>query len=242
MARIVILGAGVMGAAFTVPLADNGHEVRLVGTHLDGDVIASVRQKNIHPRLRSHLPDAVVSCTHETLGAALDGADLVILAVSSAGVNWAAEQLLPLLPPGLPIVMLTKGLRGGADRIEILPMVLEQQLPGRPICAIGGPCIAGELAVRRQTSVTLAGLDHAIVDRLAEWMRTPYYHVWTNTDLIGVEVCAAMKNVYALGVGMAAGMLEASPPVENEARMNDPAAALFAEGLWEMSYLVGMLV
>lgn len=88
MATIVILGAGVMGSAFTVPLADNGHEVSLVGTHLDRDLIASVRRENIHPRLRAHLPESVVSYTHETMGAAIKGADLVVLGVSSAGVNW----------------------------------------------------------------------------------------------------------------------------------------------------------
>lgn len=241
MANIVILGAGAMGSAFTVPLADNGHQVHLVGTHLDGDLIAAVRQDRFHPRLRAHLPSPVAPYTHDLLGTAIQNADLVVLGVSSAGVDWAATKLRPVIPDRVPVVMLTKGLRGDGGRIEILPAIVERQLPGHEVCAIGGPCIAGELAVRRPTSVSLTARGETTAGRLTEWIRTPYYHVWPDTDLIGVEVCAAMKNFYALGVGMAAGMLETAPVVENEARMHDAAAALFAEALWEMSYLVGVL-
>jgi glycerol-3-phosphate dehydrogenase (NAD(P)+) len=87
----------------------------------------------------------------------------------------------------------------------------------------------------------LAGPEQATICRLAEWMSTPYYHVWPSLDLVGVELCAALKNLYAIGIGIAAGMLEASPPVENGAKMHDPAAALFTQALREMSYLVGEL-
>ena len=241
MANIVVLGAGVMGSAFTVPLADNGHAVRLVGTHLDGDIIAAVGRDCFHPRLKVHLPESVAAYTHDRLGEAVRDADLVVLGVSSAGVDWAAERLGPVLPPAAPIVMLTKGLRGNGRAIEILPRVLKARLPaqyGGQVSAIGGPSIAGELAVRRHTSVVLAGPD---ADSLAELLRTPYYHVWPNSDLIGVEVCAALKNFYALGVGLAAGMLERAPAVENEARMHNLASALFAQVLWEMDYMVAAL-
>ncbi len=244
MAKIVILGAGVMGSALTVPLADNGHQVHLIGTHLDRDIIAAIRQHDAHPRLRVRLPDAVVPGTHDELADALRGAELLVLGVSSAGVDWAAGQLASLLPPDVPIVMVTKGLAGEGDTIQILPDYLEDRLSGGyrgEICAIGGPSIAGELAVRRPTCVTLAGRNGVLVQRLAEWLRTPYYHVWPDTNLVGVEVCAALKNLYALGIGMAAGMLDDVPAAGNEARMHNLAAALFAEAVWEMSYLVTAL-
>ena len=148
-----------------------------------------------------------------------------------------------MLPAGVPIILLTKGLRGGGNSIDILPRVLGAQLrtdQRAGICGIGGPSIAAELAARRQTSVVLAGPDQALVDRLSEILRTPYYHVWPSTDLVGVEVCAALKNLFALGVGTIAGLLERSP-VTSEARMHNPASALFAQALWEMEYLVGTL-
>lgn len=238
MPNIVVLGAGVMGSAFTVPLADNGHTVRLVGTHLDGDIIAAVRQDHFHPRLRARLPEAVAPYSYDLLAEAMRDVDLVILGVSSAGANWAAERLGPILPYEVPVVMLTKGLRGDGHCIDILPAVLKRRLSPSyrgQVCAIGGPSIAGELVVRRQTCVTLAAPDAVLAERLAGWLRTPYYHLWTSTDLVGVEVCAALKNLYALGVGMATGMLECAPAVENEARMHSAAAGLFAEALWEMS-------
>jgi len=77
MANILVLGAGVMGSAITVPLTDAGHVVRLVGTHLDAELIASIRQARFHPRLRSHLPESVAPYTNDQLGEAMHGADLV---------------------------------------------------------------------------------------------------------------------------------------------------------------------
>jgi glycerol-3-phosphate dehydrogenase (NAD(P)+) len=241
MPKIVILGAGVMGSAFSVPLADNGHSVRLVGTHLDVDIIAALRRERFHPRLKVHLPTSVAPYAHSELGEATRGADLVIVAVNSAGVDWAAEKLSAIVPLDLPIVMLTKGLRGDGDTLDILPRVLRAQLPSSyrgQVCTVRGPSIAGELAVRRETSVVLTCPDPAVFDRLSGWLRTAYYHVWPNSDLIGVEVCAALKNLYSLGVGVVSGMLERSPGVENEAKMHNPAAALFAEALFEITHVV----
>jgi len=243
MARIVIVGAGVMGSAFSVPLADNGHTVRLVGTHLDEAIIAAIRQRHAHPRLRVHLPGSVSPFTQDQLADALRDADLVVLAVSSAGVDWAAERFKASLPAEVPIVMLTKGLRGDGQMVHTLPAFLQDQLRPRyrsQVGAIGGPSIAAELAVRRETSVTLAIPDRELGQRLARWLRTPYYHVWPDTDVVGVEVCAALKNAYALGVGLAAGMLEGTTAAENEARMHNTAAALFAQALWEMAYVAGV--
>ena len=244
MANIIILGAGVMGSALAVPLADRGHKVRLIGTHLDDDIIAAIRRHDIHARLKVHLPDSVLPGSHDELAGAVGGAELLVLGVSSAGVDWAAGKLTSVLPPDVPIVMVTKGLAGDGETIQTLPEYLEKRLGATyrgDVCAIGGPSIASELAVRRPTCVTLAGRSGPAAHRLAEWFRTPYYHVWPDTNLVGVEVCAALKNLYALGVGMAAGMLESAPAVENESGMHNMAAALFAEAVWEMSYMVTAL-
>ena len=72
------------------------------------------------------------------------------------------------------------------------------------------------------------------------WLH-PYYHVWPSIDLVGVEVCAALKNLFALGVGTVAGLLERSPAVKDEVRMHNPASALFAQALWEMEHVVARL-
>jgi glycerol-3-phosphate dehydrogenase (NAD(P)+) len=243
MANVVILGAGLMGSAFSTPLADNGHQVRLVGTHLDGDIIEEIHESHTHPRLRVRLPAAVTPYTYDRLAEAMTGADLVVVGVNSLGVAWASDMLGELLRPETPVLMLTKGLEGDGANLHILPDVLRAGLPDTiqdsvQVAAIGGPSIAGELAVRRHTCVVITGPDASLLERLAAVLRTRYYHVWPNTDFTGVEVSVALKNVYALAVGIVGGLLEKEGEAENASLMHNQSAAIFAQGLCEMVYLV----
>lgn len=242
MANIVILGAGLMGSAFSVPLSDNGHRVNLVGTHLDSDIIEEVHESGVHPRLKVKLPETVTPYTYDRLAEAAREADLVVVGVNSLGVEWAADRLGDVLRPETPVLMLTKGLEGDGERLRILPDVLRAGLPDDlrrqvQIAAVGGPSIAGEVAVRHHTCVMVTGTDAALLERLAAMLRTPRYHVWTSTDFVGVEMCVAMKNVYALAVGIVGGLLE-KEGAANDYVMHNLAAALFAQGLWETAYLV----
>ena len=246
MAKILILGAGVMGTAITVPMADNGHTVRLGGTHLDGDIIEEIHASRFHPRLGVQVADTVTPYTYDRLGEAMDGVDLVILGVNSQGVDWAADTLGTWLSPQVPVALLTKGLAGDGQKLHILPEVLRQGLPRgyrdqMQLAAIGGPSIASELAARRHTCVVLAGSDQAQLDRIAALLRTPYYHLWTSTDIVGVEVCVALKNLYALAVGLVAGWREKQDETHNAAAMHNTASAIFAQALWEIGYLVDYL-
>jgi len=243
MANILILGAGVMGTAMSVPMTDNGHRVNLVGTHLDGDIIEELHENRTHPRLRIRVADGVEPYTYDRLAEAMQGVDLILLGVNSLGVDWAANMLSPLATPDIPVLAVTKGLVGHGHSLRILPEQLRAGLPSRvrdqmQLAAIGGPAIAGEVGTRRHTSVIFTGPDQALLDRLAGLLRTPYYHVWTSTDIVGVEVCVALKNIYALAVGLVGGILEREGRAENDADMYNLAAALFAQGLWETAYLV----
>jgi glycerol-3-phosphate dehydrogenase (NAD(P)+) len=243
MAKIVILGAGLMGSAFSLPLSDNGHTVHLVGTHLDGDIIEEIHQSHLHPRLRSRLAETVQPYTWDRLAEALVGAELVVLGVNSLGIDWAAEQLGPLLSPAIPVLALTKGLAGDGHHLALLPEVFRAGLPAAyreqiQLNAIGGPSIAGELAARRHTGVVITGPDSMLLERLAGLLRTSYYHVWTSTDMVGVETCVAMKNIYALAVGLVIGLLEKEGTADNGALMFNVAAAIFAQGLSEIAYMV----
>jgi glycerol-3-phosphate dehydrogenase (NAD(P)+) len=237
-----------MGTAVAWPLSDNGHEVRLVGTHLDDPIIRSCLDRGVHPRLKRQLPDRVMPYYARELPRALEGADLVVSGVNSLGVRWLAHTLGPLLKPGAKLIAVTKGLEAGeGGAIRILPDLLRDELPEGireqvSLNAIGGPCIAGELAGRRQTCVVFAGSD----DQTLAWMRrlfaTSYYHIWTSTDLVGVEVCAALKNAYTLAVGMATGVLDQDGgPDSAGASMHNLAAALFGASAREMTLIVGLL-
>lgn len=245
MANVVILGAGLMGSAFSVPLADNGHAVRLVGTHLDDAEIEELHESGVHPRLRVKLPTAVTPYTYDRLGEALADADLVVVGVNSLGVDWASFMLSDVISPQTPLLMLTKGMEGDGTRLQLLPDLLRGGLPAASsplqIAAIGGPSIAGELAVRRHTSVVITGQDAQLLEQLAAMIRTPYYHVWTNTDFVGVEVSVAMKNVYALAVGIVGGLLEKDGVGDDGYVMHNLAASIFAQGLSEMAYMVEVM-
>ncbi len=246
MARILVLGAGVMGTAITMPMTDNGHRVHLVGTHLDGDIIEEIHESRFHPRLRSRVAETVTPYTYNRLGEAMQGVDLVVLGVNSLGIDWAAEILGECLLLHTPVMLLTKGLAGDGRRLRILPEVLREGLPSEyrnqiQLSAIGGPSIASELATRRHTCVVLAGSNRTLMEDVAGLLRTPYYHIWPSTDLIGVEVCVALKNLYALAVGLVQGWLEKEGEADNGAAMHNAASAIFTQALWETGYLVEYL-
>jgi glycerol-3-phosphate dehydrogenase (NAD(P)+) len=236
----------MMGTAMCWPLADNGHEVRLVGTPLDEAEIDSIRACREHPRLARALPLGVQVYTAEALPHALAGCDLIIGGISSFGVDWLAEAAGPHFQPGAPVLLVTKGLEDHPNGdLEVLPLALDRRLPaglrGRiSINAIAGPCIAHELAARRQTAVVFTGTEETVLRRLREMLSTDYYHIWTSTDLVGVETCAAMKNAYALAVGLAVGMMEAAGS-DGLANMYNPQAALFGQSCYEMRRLVRLM-
>jgi glycerol-3-phosphate dehydrogenase (NAD(P)+) len=240
MAVVVILGSGVMGSAMAVPLADNGHEVRLVGTHLDREIVEAIRSTGVHPGLDRELPLSVRAYQLEDLEAAFEDAEIVLSGVNSEGVGWAGERLAALLRPGQLVIAVAKGARAEQNGdLRILPDVLAEPVAADVRervgwAAIVGPAIAGEVAARRETCVVFCGREQTVLDRLAEAFRTDWYHVWTSTDLVGGEICAAAKNCYALGIGLADGELERRGEADSPDRAHNYEAALFAQSAAEI--------
>jgi glycerol-3-phosphate dehydrogenase (NAD(P)+) len=245
MVDITIVGAGLMGSATAYPLSDNGHNVRLVGTHLDAEIIKSCKEDHYHPRLQRKLPPGIRSYYVEELGAALAGAEVIVSGVNSLGAHWIGQALAPHIKAGQTIIAITKGLETDASgNLIILPDVLRSELPPE-ICdqihyaSVGGPCIAGELAGRRQSCVVFGCRDRKTVEMLAGIFRTAYYHIWTTTDLVGLEFGAALKNAYALAVGLSAGLLEKmGGPDLASACMHNLAAATFAQSVTEIERML----
>lgn len=243
MAKIVIVGAGMMGSALAVPLVDAGHEVRLLGTHLDGEIVASLKASHVHPKLGIELPGAIEPYAVGEIDAAMRGVDLIALGVSSAGVRWAGQKIAAYVRGDVPVMMITKGLEWSGRDLVVMPDVLRGCLPKElrdriaPV-GVAGPCIAGEIARRVETCVVLTGRDPAVLDRVRGWVRTPYYHVWTSTDVVGVEACAALKNAYAMGVGLAMGIHERGGGEPGSVAMHNYEAAVFAQSIAEMQRIV----
>ena len=247
MTKIAVLGAGMMATALATPLTDNGHEVHIVGTHLDRDEIDSMRDKGVHPRLAVRVPPSVRASQLEEAAEAFDGASVVMVGVNSFGPVWAGEQLAKLLRPGHDVFTVAKGMYAEEDgTLRVLPDVMAEQVPAElreavTWSAVVGPSIAGEVAARRHTSVVFAGLDQAALDRLAPMFRTPVYHVWTSTDFVGAEVAAALKNCYALSVGLGHGLLEAAGDSDAADRNHNFEAGLMAQGFLEICRFLDVL-
>jgi glycerol-3-phosphate dehydrogenase (NAD(P)+) len=239
MKKAAVIGAGMMGTAMCWPLEDREFEVHLVGTPLDQDIVRSIRQNRVHPRLEREVPPGVIAHTSEEIPQVLRSADLVISGVSSFGVDWFIQSAAPHLQPGVPVLAVTKGLVISPQGVvQTLPDHIQDNFPQHnrgkvSLNAIGGPCIAHELAARRHTGVVFTGHDPDVLKELKQTLETPYYHVWTSTGCNEVEICAALKNGYALAIGMAVGLFDRSG-ADGLANMYNPQAALFAQSTFEM--------
>lgn len=236
MSIITIVGAGQMGSAMSFPARHNGHEVRIVGTPLDREVIDRARQDNYHINLKRTLPAGVKFYQIEELDTALEGADLLIGGVSSFGVDWFCENILKTIPETLPVLSITKGLINLPDGTLISYLdYYKQQLGDKKLSlnAVGGPCTSYELADLDPTTVCFCGDDINLLRKFREMFRTEYYHISVSTDVLGLECAVALKNAYALGITLAVGLSERKEGIGGKQHYNSQAA-LFGQGVKEM--------
>jgi glycerol-3-phosphate dehydrogenase (NAD(P)+) len=243
MSIVTIVGAGMMGSGMCFPAVDNRHEVRLVGTPLDRGLIDGIRRNRFHVTLPRTIPDAVKCFQVEDLKTALEGADLVIGGVSSFGVDWFADEVLPLIPEKTPVISVTKGLMDLPDGTLLpIPRYLARKIAPKKLSlnAIGGPCTCYELADHNQTEVSFCGEDLSILRKIKSMLKTDYYHISCVTDVPGIECAVAMKNPYAAAVSLAVGINERVNGEGCMAKFN-PEAALFGQSIREMGRLIALM-
>ena len=206
MSKIIILGAGAMGSAFAIPCLDNNHDVSIVGTHLENEFIDNLKKNNnIHPGLSTKIPEGIKFFKFEESKELLrSNIDLIVLGISSKGIEWASDQLGQLFKQGnIPnLLMLTKGLSIYENNYELLVDKLKRLLSSNGISkvnisAIGGPCLAAGLANRVHSSVVIANTDIKTAKKIADMLNNNYYHTSYSDDLNGVEVSAAIKNIFS---------------------------------------------
>jgi len=195
MSIITIVGAGMMGSAIGIPAAHNGHEVRLVGTPLDRDIINHARETGWHLTMKRKLPETYKYYQFEEMQEALRGAELLVGGVSSFGVEWFAENVLKAIDPELPILTVTKGMMDDEEgNLTVYPDLFEQLSGNRglKLNAVGGPCTSYELADLDHTEVAFCGKDRELLRWIRSLFETDYYNVSVSTDVIGVEAAVAM--------------------------------------------------
>lgn len=243
MAVITIVGSGMMGSALAFPARENGHEVRLVGTHLDREIIDTCRAANRHPKFVSNFPQGIQFYQLEELEEALQGADLVIGGVSSFGVEWFGEYVLPRIADGTKVLTVTKGLMN-QENGDLLPYpyLWQKKLDelGKKkvkLMAVGGPCTSYELVAHDQTEVAFCGNDMEALQIAKQLMQTDYYHISLSRDIMGIESAVALKNGFALGIALTIGLNQRRFGVDSELHFNSQAA-VFGEAAKEMAYLL----
>ena len=242
MKTITIIGAGMMGSALAFPARENGNTVRLVGTHLDREIIDACRAAGRHPKFVKDFPEGVSYYHIEELPQALVGADFVICGVSSFGVEWYAEHVLPLLDEAVPMISVTKGLMDQPDGTLITYLDFWQSKLDRlgkklSLNAIGGPCTSYELVAHDQTEVAFCGKDLAALRMIKDAMATDYYHISLSTDVVGVESAVALKNGFALGIALTIGLNQKQFGLDSELHFNSQAA-VFGQAVREMAKLL----
>jgi glycerol-3-phosphate dehydrogenase (NAD(P)+) len=212
--KVVVVGAGSWGSAFACLLRDRGHDVTLAAR--DPAQVDAIRETRRNPRYAQDADlSGIAAATIEE--APIESAELVVVALPSSVFG----EVVPGLPGTAPILSLTKGLDPSTgERLSSL-------VASRPVAVLSGPNIAEEIARGLPAAAVVASADLELAVRLQLALNSAIFRVYVNEDIVGVELCAAAKNVIALAAGGADGL-----------RLGDNAkAALVSRGVAEMRRL-----
>jgi len=223
--QVAVFGTGSWGTAFTSVLAEAGCHVRMWGKF--DDEVADIQRHHASVRYLPdlHLPDTVTATTDPA--EALAGAGIGVLAVPAQTLRANLAEWGPLLPPGIVLVSLMKGLEKGTSK-RMTEVVMEcLDLPPEQVVAVSGPNIAREIAAREPAATTVASASLATAQRVADACATPAFRPYVHDDVVGAELGGCVKNVIAVASGMTEGL----------GLGHSVTAAVITRGLTEMSEL-----
>jgi glycerol-3-phosphate dehydrogenase (NAD(P)+) len=222
--RISVIGAGSWGTAVSWLLGGKGHEVRLWAR--EPEIAEGINESRRNP---VYLPDVVLGegvFATPDIGEALQATDAVVMVTPSVGARQTAEAMAPHLPSATPVVILSKGVEGHTNML--MTEVLEDVLGNRErIAALSGPNHAEEVSKGIPSATTVAAYDPAVAELFQDAFMTPFFRVYTNSDVTGVELCGASKNIVAIAAGMCDGL----------GYGDNTKATLMTRGLAEMTRL-----
>jgi len=224
MRRAAVLGAGSWGTALAVHLARSGHDVRLWAR--DPVVVREIAQRraNVVYLPDVHLPDGVVPTA--SLADAVADTELVVCAIPSHGCRAVVRAVVPHVAPGAILVSATKGLEADS-LLRMSQVIAEEAGPAHPVVVLSGPSFAVEVARQLPTAVLVASSDAAAAERVQAEFRGSYFRLYASEDVVGVELCGALKNVIAIAAGV----------VEGSGLGHNALAALITRGLAEIARL-----
>ena len=222
MKKILIVGAGAMGAAFSIPLLDNGHSVALTEPYNFKLLKKLNSKKKIHPSLNINLPKKlkINKFSSEILNRKWD---LIVIAVSSIGIDLIGKNLSKVKNKS-PILVLTKGLKLDGRNLISMSSLLKKYNKNLNISVLKGPCLAKELARKVKSFTVVANKNINTAKKIGKLISTNYYQTEFSRDVRGVEFLSAIKNIYSMIIG--AG------------QWHNTSSALFKKSIDEMKYLV----
>ena len=223
MKKILIIGGGAMGSAFSIPCLENNNSVTITEPY-SKIFIRNLSSKNkFHSALKIKLPKKL---KFRKFSNALlrEKFDLIVIALSLTGIDFIGKQLKDLNIKS-PILLLTKGLKYEKKKKRILTISeqLKKNYNVSNISILKGPCLAKELARKNQTSVVIANKNIKIAKSIGKLISTKYYLTEYSKDVVGVEVCSAIKNIYAMIIGAGQSL--------------NSSSNLFQKSILEMKYL-----
>jgi len=226
MSRIAVIGAGAWGTGLAIVLGRSGkHQVRL-WAH-EPDVCESITQKRVNERFLPgrEIPQTVTATNN--FSAALSDAEIIVSVMPSQHCRGLFERMRPLIPANAMVVSATKGLEEGSLQrmTEVISQILDRT---DGVGALSGPTFAVEVARGDPTAITIASKDAALLRTVQYEFSDPSFRVYTNSDVIGVELGGALKNIIAIAAGVCDGL----------GFGHNSAAALITRGLAEMTRLV----
>ena len=223
MKKILVIGGGAMGSAFTVPCVENNNKV-IITEPYSRIFIKDLSSKNkFHSALKIKLPKKLKfkKFSKELLK---EKFDLIVIALSLSGIDFIGKELKNLKVK-TPILVLTKGLKyeKKINKILTISEQLKKNYKGMNVSVLKGPCLAKELANKSQTSVVIANRNLKVAQSIGKLISTKYYIAEYSKDIIGVEVCSAIKNIYSMIIGAGQSL--------------NSSSNLFQKSLLEMRYL-----
>ena len=201
MKKILIIGGGAMGSAFTFPCIDNKNEVTITEPY-NKTFIKNLSSKNkYHSSLKINLPNKLKYKKYST-HMLKNKYDLVVVALSLSGINFISEEFKKSNIKS-PILILTKGLKYEKKRQKIFTISEDIKKTNKNInvSVLKGPCLAKELSNKKQTSVIVANKNIKTAKKICNMISTKYYLTETSKDVIGVEICSSIKNIYSMIIG-----------------------------------------
>ena len=221
MKKILIIGAGAMGAAFSIPLLDNGHSVTLTEPYNFKLLQKLNLKKKIHPSLNINLPKKlkINKFSSEILSKKWD---LIVIAVSSLGIDLIGKNLSKIKNKS-PILVLTKGLKIDGRNLISMSSLLRKYNRNLKISVLKGPCLAKELARKVKSFAVIANKNINTAKKIGKLISTNYYQTEFSRDVNGVEFLSSIKNIYSMIIG--------------SGQWHNTSSALFRKSIDEMKYL-----